>query len=47
MSKKLKILMSGGGTGYSIQKKLVEVATILFINNNLLKEIGEQKHETK
>ena len=39
--------MNDSATGYSIQKKLVEVATILFINNNLLKEIGEQKHETK
>jgi phosphate:Na+ symporter len=39
--------MNDSATGYSIQKKLVEVATILFINNNLLKEIGEQNHETK
>lgn len=39
--------INDSATGYSIQKKLVEVATILFINNNLLKEIGEQKHEAK
>ena len=39
--------MNDSATGYSIQKKLVEVATILFINNNLLKEIGETEHENK
>ena len=39
--------MNDSATGYSIQKKLLEVAKILFINNNLLQEIGETTHETK
>ena len=39
--------MNDSATGYSIQKKLVEVARILFISNNILQEIGEASHENK
>ena len=39
--------MNDSATGYSIQKKLVEVARILFISNNILQEIGETSHENK
>ena len=39
--------MNDSATGYTNQKKLLEVAKILFINNNLLQEIGETTHETK
>lgn len=39
--------MNDSATGYSIQKKLVEVVNILFINSDLLKKIGEAKNETK
>ncbi|RBQ30015.1 Na/Pi cotransporter family protein [Aliarcobacter vitoriensis] len=38
--------MNDSATGYSIQKKLVEVANILFMHNDLLKQIGET-NETK
>lgn len=39
--------MNDSATGYSIQKKLVEVANILFMHNDLLKQIGETNNETK
>ncbi|WP_418187335.1 Na/Pi cotransporter family protein [Aliarcobacter lanthieri] len=39
--------MNDSATGYSIQKKLVEVANILFMHNELLKQIGETNNETK
>ena len=39
--------MNDSATGYSIQKKLVEVARILFISNDILHEIGDTTHETK
>ena len=39
--------MNDSATGYSIQKKLVEVANILFLNNDLLKKIGEKRDEAK
>ncbi len=39
--------INDSATGYSIQKKLVEVATILFINSDLNKELTEVKNETK
>ena len=39
--------MNDSATGYSIQKKLVKVANILFLNNDLLKKIGEIRDETK
>ena len=34
-------LINDSATVYSIQKKLVEMASMLFLNNNLLKEIGD------
>ena len=40
-------LMNDSATIYSTQKKLLEMATILFINDNLIKEIGEHNHEDK
>jgi len=40
-------LINDSATIYSTQKKLVEMASILFINNNLIKEIGEEINETK
>ena len=39
--------MNDSATGYSIQKKLVKVANILFLNNDLLKKIGEIRDENK
>lgn len=39
--------MNDSATGYSIQKKLVEVANILFVNSDLNKDLGEVKNETK
>ena len=39
--------MNDSATGYSIQKKLVEVASILFLNSELIKKISEVKNETK
>ena len=39
--------INDSATGYSIQKKLVKVANILFLNNDLLKKIGEIRDETK
>ncbi len=35
-------LINDSATVYSIQKKLVEMASILFFNNTLLKEIGNK-----
>jgi len=40
-------LINDSATIYSTQKKLVEMATILFIDNKLMKEIGEHINETK
>lgn len=40
-------LINDSATVYSIQKKLVEMASILFINNNLLKEIGDTQNEPR
>ncbi len=40
-------LINDSATVYSIQKKLVEIASILFLNNSLLKEIGEEQNATK
>ncbi|MCK9490616.1 MAG: Na/Pi symporter [Sulfurimonas sp.] len=40
-------LMNDSATIYSTQKKLLEMATILFIDNKLIKEIGEHTNETK
>ena len=34
-------LINDSATVYSIQKKLIETASMLFLNNNLLKEIGD------
>ena len=39
--------MNDSATGYAIQKKLVEVASILFLNSELIKKISEVKNETK
>jgi len=39
--------MNDSATGYSIQKKLVEVANILFMHNELLQQIGGANNETK
>jgi len=39
--------INDSATGYSIQKKLIEVANILFMHNELLQQIGETNHETK
>lgn len=39
-------LINDSATIYSTQKKLVEMAGILFINNNLIREIGENINET-
>ena len=39
--------INDSATGYSIQKKLVEVAKILFLSDDLLKQIGENEHEFK
>ena len=39
--------INDSATGYSIQKKLVKVANILFLNNDLLKKIGEIRDENK
>ena len=40
-------LMNDSATIYSTQKKLLEMATILFIDNSLIKEIVGDIHETK
>jgi len=40
-------LINDSATVYSIQKKLVEVAMILFIEDELLKEIGEENNAPK
>lgn len=40
-------LMNDSATIYSTQKKLVEMAAILFIDNKLMKEIGEHSSETQ
>ncbi|AXX87254.1 sodium:phosphate symporter [Malaciobacter marinus] len=40
-------LINDSATVYSIQKKLVEVAMILFIEDELLKEIGEENNASK
>ncbi|OCL96743.1 Na/Pi cotransporter family protein [Arcobacter porcinus] len=39
--------INDSATGYSIQKKLVEIANILFVNSDLIQKISEVKHETK
>lgn len=39
--------MNDSATGYSIQKKLVEVANILFLNNDLIKQITGVQNEIK
>ena len=38
--------MNDSATGYSIQKKLVKVANILFLNDGIVKQIGDE-NETK
>ena len=38
--------MNDSATGYSIQKKLVKVANILFLNDRIVKQIGDE-NETK
>ncbi|WP_031348027.1 Na/Pi cotransporter family protein [Sulfurimonas hongkongensis] len=40
-------LMNDSATIYSTQKKLVEMAAILFIDDSLIKEIGEHVNETQ
>ena len=40
-------LINDSATVHSIQKKLVEIANILFISNTILKEIGEINNETR
>lgn len=40
-------LINDSATVHSIQKKLVEIANILFISNTILKEIGETNNETR
>jgi len=40
-------LINDSATIYSTQKKLVEMASILFINSHIIKEIGEKINETK
>ena len=39
--------MNDSATSYSIQKKLVEVANILFVNSDLLNNLEGKKNETK
>lgn len=39
--------INDSATGYSIQKKLVEVANILFLNNDLMKQITGVENEIK
>ncbi|WP_198304518.1 Na/Pi cotransporter family protein [Arcobacter vandammei] len=39
--------INDSATGYSIQKKLVEVANIIFVNSDLNKELEEVKNEIK
>jgi phosphate:Na+ symporter len=40
-------LINDSATVYSIQKKLVEMASMLFLNNTLLKEIGDTQDGSK